>query len=147
VTDETVSELVADLVRDEGTGPMIRGRLMPYTDSTGHLTIGFGRNLEDRGISLEEAEMLLRNDLKDVQREMAEAFPWAMFLDPVRQRVLANMLFNMGLPKLQGFHSTLRAMKAGDYTTAADQMRRSLWYGQTKRRAERLVQMMQTGVG
>lgn len=146
MTEQTREQLVMDLVRDEGTGPMIKGRLMPYQDSTGHLTVGFGRNLEDRGLSLDEAEVLLHNDVKDTLRELNFALPWVADLDPVRQRVIANMAFNMGVPKLMEFRATLRAVKGGEYGVAAEGMKASLWFRQVKGRGVRLVEMMKTGV-
>lgn len=145
MTDQTREQLVKDLIRDEGTGPIIKDRLMPYEDTTGHITIGFGRNLGDRGISLHEAEFLLHNDVKDTLRELNEALPWLADLDEVRQRVVANMAFNMGVPKLLEFRTTLRAIKHHDFELAAAGMRTSLWYRQTKSRAERLITMMRTG--
>jgi lysozyme len=146
MTDQTREQLVLDLVRDEGTGPIHKDRLMPYLDSTGHLTVGFGRNIDERGISLHEAEFLLHNDVKDTLRELNERLPWVADLDPVRQRVLANMAFNLGVPGLLEFKRTLKAVKLGDYALAAEGMRESLWYRQVKSRGERLAVMMKTGV-
>lgn len=146
MTDDARAAWARDLIRDEGTGPIIKGRLMPYTDTAGYLTLGFGRCIELRGISLEEAHYMLMADMHDVLQEMAQAFPWALDMNDTRQSVLASMLFNLGATKLRTFHSTLGAMKAGDYVTAAAQMRQSLWAKQVKGRAVRLAQQMETGI-
>lgn len=145
MTDETKAAWARDLIRDEGTGPIIKGRLMPYTDTAGYLTLGFGRCIELRGISLEEAHYMLMADMHDVLQEMAQAFPWALDMNDTRQSVLASMLFNLGATKLRTFHATLAAMKAGEYLTAAWHMRNSKWYTQVKGRAVRLANQMETG--
>jgi lysozyme len=120
-------------------------RLEPYRDTAGKLTIGVGRNLTDRGISREEAEHLLDNDIREHSDQLFQALPWIASLDEIRQRVLLDMAFNMGVPGLLKFRNTLRAVKEGRYKDAAQGMEASLWYRQTTSRAQRLVQMMRTG--
>lgn len=145
LTDSDRAAWARDLIRDEGTGPIIDGRLMPYEDSEGYLTIGFGRCIELRGISMEEAHYLLMADQQDVIAEMEREFPWAAQMNSTRQRVLASMLFNLGLPKLRGFKRTLAAMEAGDYAEAARGMLASKWAAQVKNRAVRLAKQMERG--
>lgn len=135
----TRERLRAALVRDEGI------RLKPYRDSVGVLTIGVGRNLDDVGISAREAYYLLDNDIACAERECREAFPWFDALDPVRQDVLLNMAFNLGIVGLKGFVRTLAAVRRGDYTAAAKGMLASKWAKQVKRRAARLASEMETG--
>lgn len=146
MTERDKATLVADLMLDEGTGPMRHGRLLAYQDTVGVWTIGFGRNLQDRGLSMQEAHDLLNNDVEDVLDEMARVYPWALKMNAVRQRVLANMLFNLGLAKLSGFVHTLRAMREGRYQDAADGMLASKWARQVGKRAERLAREMATGI-
>jgi lysozyme len=129
----------AELTRDEGL------RLKPYRDTVGKLTIGIGRNLDDRGISEGEAAVLLDNDIGIVASELDRALPWWRGLDPVRQRVLVNMGFNMGVPGLLGFHTTLGLVQSGDYADAAAAMLESKWASEVGARAERLAAMMRTG--
>lgn len=157
MTPQDRASLTADLMLDEGTGPMRHGRLFPYFDCCGQpfrqcqcvrqgkLTIGFGRNIEDRGLSMPEAQHLLDNDIDDTLVEQGRTFPWSGVLNGVRQRVLANMLFNLGLTKLQGFTHTLTAMRERRYRDAAEGMRASKWYRQVGKRGERLAQEMETG--
>ena len=121
-------------------------RLKPYRDTVGKLTIGVGRNLDDRGITREESAMLLANDIAAEERELLRALPWVATLDAVRQRVLLDMSFNMGLVGLLGFKRTLATIQAGEYQAAAMMMLDSRWAKQVGRRAERLSRMMATGM-
>lgn len=120
-------------------------RLKPYRCTAGKLTIGVGRNLEDRGITREEAAYLLANDIAAEERELLRALPWVAKLDEVRQRVLLDMAFNMGVVGLLAFKRTLATIQAGDYQRAAAMMLDSKWAGQVGQRAERLSRMMATG--
>ncbi len=120
--------------------------LKPYKDSVGKLTIGVGRNLDDVGITDSEATLLLSNDIDKVVRGLDEIMPWWRKMNEVRQGVLANMAFNMGLHSLSSFTNTLRFMESGDYDLAARGMMNSLWAKQVGKRAERLAQEMESGV-
>jgi lysozyme len=120
-------------------------RLKPYRCTAGKLTIGVGRNLDDRGITREESAMLLDNDIRLLEIELFRALPWASALDDVRQRVLLDMAFNLGLPGLLQFKRTLEAIRTGQYQQAATMMLDSLWARQVGQRAERLARMMATG--
>lgn len=120
-------------------------RLKPYRDTVGKLTIGVGRNLDDRGLTRDESAMLLGNDIKAVETDLIRALPWVAQLDDVRQRVLLDMAFNLGVPGLLGFKRTLATIQAGDYEKAAAMMLDSKWAGQVGQRAERLSRMMFSG--
>jgi lysozyme len=120
-------------------------RLKPYRCTAGKLTIGVGRNLEDRGITAAESAMLLANDIAAVERDLQRALPWVTKLDEVRQRVLLDMAFNLGIVGLLNFKRTLAAVQAGQYQQAATMMLDSRWAGQVGKRAERLSRMMATG--
>ena len=124
--------------RDEGTGPAKLGRFLPYTDTVGKLTIGFGRNLSDNGISLAEADALLDHDIDSAIKDLVIRYPWFEALDPVRQAVLVNMAFNLGIVRLGGFKNTLAAIQRGDYAAGAIGMLESRWASQVGRRALRL---------
>ncbi len=67
-------------------------------------------------------------------------------MDEVRQRVIANMCFNLGIGTLLTFKNTLAAMQRGSYSVAAAGMKASKWYGQVGARAQRLCTAMETGV-
>lgn len=127
------------LLRDEGLV------LKPYHDSVGKLTIGVGRNLDDVGISTEEATMMLEHDIARIEREVMVTFPWSADLDDPRRGVLVNMAFNLGTRGLGGFRKALAAMQRGDWDSAATEMLASKWATQTGARAERLAQQMRSG--
>ena len=88
---------------------------------------------------------LLDQDLLNVYSDLDRNMPWWQTLSDVRQRVICNMCFNLGVSKLVGFRNTLAAMRQGDYVSAAQGMLNSAWAGQVGDRATRLAQMMRTG--
>lgn len=129
-------QLKFELRRDEGV------RLFPYVDSVGKTTIGVGRNLTDVGIREDESEFLLQNDITRVIAQLDLNIPWWRALGDVRQRVLVNMAFNLGVHSLLGFHKMLDAAQHGQYAEAADEMLNSQWAKQVGDRAKRLAAMM-----
>lgn len=131
--------LVRSLVQHEAL------KLFPYTDTKGKLTIGVGRNLTNVGISRIEAFYLLDNDIERAAIDLDRALPWWRAMDDVRQRVLCEMCFNMGLETLQTFTGALASMKRGEYGDTARHMLQSLWAQQVGHRANTLAQMMKTG--
>jgi len=141
--DDNDKLLMAELLRDEGFVSHA------YQDSLGYYTIGIGRLIDRRkggGITREEAEFLKRNDIARFKADLDKAAPWWRSLDPVRQRVMLNMTFNMGAGWVANFKNTAGAIEAGDYERAALGMLASAWARQTKTRAKRLAEMMRTGI-
>jgi len=132
-------QLTAQLKRHEGY------RRHPYRCTAGKLTIGFGRNLEDKGISEGEAETLLAGDIAEVRKELFRALPWLNGLPEVRQAVLINMAFNLGVLGLLQFRRMLKAVNQKDYDKAADEMLDSRWAEQVGNRATELAEQMRTG--
>jgi lysozyme len=120
-------------------------RKFPYKCTGGKLTIGIGRNLDDRGITEEEADHLLSNDIDDFEDRLTREIPWMVGLDPIRQRVLIDMAFNLGVPGLLKFKRTLAAIRGKEYDRAAGMMLDSRWATQVGQRAKRLSHMMATG--
>lgn len=120
-------------------------RLKPYADTAGKLTIGVGRNLEDVGISEQEAMFLLENDIGKAVAYCRQAFPWFNALCDSRQNVVASMAFNLGAAKLAEFKKMLAAIAKSDFETAANEMLCSAWAGQVGPRAVELAQMMRDG--
>ena len=120
-------------------------RLKPYRDTVGKLTIGYGRNLDDVGISETEAALLLARDLDTAESACVQAFPWFHGLDGVRQTVIVEMAFNLGLTRLLGFVNTLRAVSEHRFEAAAAGMLKSKWAQQVGRRARTLARRMRTG--
>lgn len=132
-----------ELRRDEGKANK------PYTDSVGKLTIGIGRNLTDVGISDATVYQMLDEDIKRSEHDLNVQIPWWTALTDARQRVLLNMVFNMGWGDgshgLSTFKNTLAAIHNAQYGTAADMMLKSKWAQQVGARADRLSEMMRNG--
>ena len=120
-------------------------RLKPYRCSAGYLTIGVGRNLEARGISREEAMVLLENDIAEAEAAARGFFPAFDRLEEPRQAVLVDMAFNLGAVRLGGFRRFRAALERGDFEQAAREMLDSKWAEQVGPRARRLAEMMRRG--
>lgn len=131
-------QLVEQLKLHEGT------RLRPYRCTAGKLTIGHGRNLEDRGISRAEAEYLLRNDIAQARQELEQIDAYRG-LDPVRQAVLIDMAINLGISRLNGFARMWAAIARQDFVRAAAEMLDSRWSHQVGARAWFLADGMLNG--
>jgi lysozyme len=127
-----------DLIQDEGL------RVKMYPDSKGVWTIGVGHNM-NRPISRNAALLILTDDMVATISDLNRCMPWWGSLDPVRQRVLLNMCFNLGIDRLASFRKMLSALQAQQYSIAAKEMLDSLWAHQVGARADRLAKMMETG--
>jgi lysozyme len=122
--------------------------LNAYQDHLGYWTIGVGRLIDKRkggGITKEESEYLLNNDISKVNAQLDANIPWWRKLDEPRQAVLQGMAFQMGIANLLGFKNTLRMIEAADYEAAGKGMLNSLWAKQTPGRANRMSKQMKTG--
>ena len=113
-----------------------------YQCSSGCLTIGIGRNIQSRGISEMEALYLLRNDIHECTLDLITIFPKWNDLSEGRKVALVDMRFNLGRSKFLEFEQMIKAIRAGNFTLAAQEMQRSRWYLQVGRRGERLVEMI-----
>jgi lysozyme len=148
MNNENLQKLIAELRRDEGV------RYSPYNDTKGIPTVGVGHNLNGKPLPAgwkyplndTQVNSLLDDDLEDVFHDLDRNLPWWTDLNDVRQRVIANMAFNLGITKLLGFKNTLVFMRQGKYNQAADGMLASAWATQVKGRAQRLADMMRKGV-
>ena len=130
------------LLRDEGKVPYC------YKDSLGFDSIGVGRLIDKRkggGLSDDEIELLLDNDIRKAEQQLAFRLPWTAQLDEPRKAVLVAMAFQLGMDGLLGFVRTLGFIKAGKYELAAQAMSQSKWATQTPARAERMAEQMATG--
>lgn len=131
-------ELRHQLERHEGRKSRI------YQDTLGKWTIGVGRNIEDRGLSQDEIDLLFDNDLKIAIGEIELYFPWVGKFTAARQRVYIDMCF-MGIKKFRGFKKMHLAAASGDFEKAADEMLNSLWATQVGERAHFLSGLMRLG--
>lgn len=120
-----------------------------YRCTSNALTIGVGRNIDPNkgGIGLSDDEILymLRNDIKRVYDELDSNLPWFKDLDDVRQDVLSDMCFNMGISRLLNFRKMLAAVELGLYDRASDELLNSKYAEQVKGRALKLARMMKEG--
>ena len=156
----TRDDFIKKLVAHEGL------RLEVYQDTLGIDTIGIGRNLEDRGITEQElsdlgipsiehvyengitevdAVYLATNDVEIVETELVRAHPCVDKLDSVRQLILMDMAFNMGVPRLCKFKNMWVAIHEDDFITAAKEMLDSRWANQVKSRSTKLAHAMHHG--
>ncbi|WP_284890576.1 glycoside hydrolase family protein [Burkholderia sp. lyk4-R2A-23] len=132
------AKLKAELTRDEDR------RYRIYTDTVGKVSGGIGRNLTDKGFRDNEIDLMYQNDIAETEAWLDRNLSWWSSLDPVRQRVMMNMAFNMQ-GKLLGFRKFLAAAQRGDWNVAATEMLDSLWARQVGDRAKRLASMMRSG--
>lgn len=134
------NKLIADLKRDEGV------RLHAYKCTAGKTTIGVGRNIDDVGITEEESDYLLDNDIHRVALELDRALPWWTDLNEPRQRALLNMTFNLGISGLLKFKNMIAALHEFRWDDAAEAALDSLWAKQVGARASRIANTFRTGV-
>ena len=153
-------DLIEKLIVAEGL------RLQVYKDTLGIDTIGIGRNLEDRGITKEEladldiptiehvyeygiteadAVYLAENDVQIVEEELVRAHPCVDRLDSVRQLIVMDMAFNMGVPRLCKFVKMWNAINEEKWEAASREMLDSKWARQVGRRAKILSDAMASG--
>ena len=136
----------------------------PYKDSAGIWTIGWGHNMQEpwsdnlksllgwparnlyvTGITGEEGDAILKDDVQNAIKE-CQTLPYWESLDNVRQAVVADMVFNMGKARFLGFHRLNLALAAGTYQAAGHEMKDSNWYDEVHPiRADKLIAMMITG--
>jgi len=123
-------------------------RLKPYVDTTGKLSIGFGRNLVGVGISESEADIMFANDFDKAVNLYRFKIPEAVqrHCNTARVEVLICMIFQMGLGGVLKFKRMLTAISVGDFECAAVEMIDSLWGRQTPNRAHELAGIMRSGV-
>lgn len=134
------AKLLNSLMSEEGK------RNKPYPDTQGKLTIGYGRNLTDIGISDDEAFYLLRNDLNRAMVAAAGESWWPAVADnDARSRAMVDMVFNMGIGGVRSFVNAISLLEQGKFADAANAFRDSKWAQQVGKRAVILTQMIEMG--
>ena len=134
-----IETLKQELTIDEGK------RSKPYVDTVGKTTIGVGRNLTDVGLSDDEIDMLLTNDINKSFSQLVVALPFVSTLSETRQRALTNMAFNLGINGLLGFKNTIVLLQTGKFDDAAKALLNSKWATQVGNRANRIALMIKEG--
>ena len=120
--------------------------LKPYECTAGKLTIGIGRNIEDNGITEQEAEILASNDVDYFYDKVCDLYGNALIgVESARVNVLVNMAFNLGMPRFEKFVKLQNAIAVKDYEQAAKEMLDSKWAKQVGNRAEVLAKQMILG--
>ena len=122
-------------------------RLYVYECTGGKKTIGYGRNLEDRGITEAEAESMLDSDIESTEEQLVSSFEFYQDLDDVRKAVLIDLAFNIGMAGLKGFKKMLIAIEEGDYSEAAIQLLDSRYAKQVPTRAMELARLLEGAQG
>jgi lysozyme len=150
--------LLEQMIRHEGL------RFVPYKDTVGKWTIGIGRNIDDkpltdrewahlghgrdftkRPLTKPEAIYLWKRDIAECVADLSQ-FPWWEPLNDVRQRALIDLRFNLGPSRFRGFSKMIRAIKAGDFDTAAAELLDSKWRTDVgSYRSNRLSDMLKLG--
>tara|TARA_R110000824_G_scaffold42444_1_gene124943 strand:- start:313 stop:786 length:474 start_codon:yes stop_codon:yes gene_type:complete len=133
-------------------------RSMVYDDATGktltkgstiigYPTIAVGRELSGMGLSDDEIDFLLENDVKRCIKEIErQKYSWWPGLNDVRKMVIVSQVFNMGLSRFRKFKKQIQALENDDYTTAGYEMRDSRWYSQNTSRVESLAVWFESGI-
>ena len=135
-------KLIAMLKRHEGV------ESHAYHCSENKVTIAVGRNVDKAGglgLSDDEVDYLLQNDINRVSGELNSEYEWFAGLDDVRQDAMIDISFNLGQTRLRAFKNALAAMAKGDWRAAADEFMDSRWSGQVGNRAKELTEMIRTG--
>lgn len=131
--------LIEQLKRHEGV------KHFPYLDTAQKWTIGAGRNLTDRGITIGTINQMLLEDISLVTTELDKAYPEWCELSENRQLVLANMTFNLGMPRYLTFERFWAALRQNQWELASTEMLNSRWARQVGDRAIELSEMMRNG--
>ena len=137
-----MGQLVDTLKRPEGV------RSHAYKCSENMITVGVGRNLDENGgigLSDDEIEYLLMNDIERCDAELRAAYDWYENLKKPRRDAMINMCFNLGLTRLRGFVKALEAMSREQYDVAADEFMDSRWAEQVGDRAVEVTELIRSG--
>ena len=142
-----MEKLLEMLRRHEGE-VKTNGRHVAYKCPEGYWTLGIGRNVDPEngiGLSDEEVNYLLENDILRVMQELASEYPWFSDLDDVRKDAMIDIAFNLGATRLRGFRRALAAMEAANYKEAATEFLDSRWAKQVGTRALEVTDMIASG--
>jgi lysozyme len=118
----------------------------PYRCPTGKTTIGYGRNLDDKGVSPAEAEALFLNDILECETDLRAIFthpPQSLTLS--RWEALMDMRYNLGAKGFRRFERMIQAVKDGQWEVAAEECLDSLYAKQLPKRAGRNADLLRDG--
>jgi lysozyme len=112
LNDGDIATLDAQLQSDEGFSQHL------YTDVKGKVSIGYGFNLTDEGLSLDESRAVLALRLQRYTIEMQYKYPWIFQFTPPRIRALINMYYNLGSFRFSEFVLMLGYLFANNFKGA-----------------------------
>lgn len=125
---------------------------VPKYDAKGFFCLGFGHDITKaecenypNGISWDDAEKLLEYDITIVKQNCAKAFDWLSGLSSIRQDVIFEMVYQMGIAGVSAFHGMISCIKNKDWSGSAEHMLASLWHSETPSRSEELANLMKNG--
>ena len=142
-----MEDLIEMLKRHEGE-VVTNGRHVLYKCSAGYWTLGIGRNVDVNGglgLSEDEVNYLLENDIARVIKELSLEYSWFSDLDQIRKDAMIDISFNLGATKLRKFVLALDAMAKADYKSASEEFLDSDWSRTVKGRSIELAKMIATG--
>ncbi len=117
-------------------------RLDLYKCTADKWTIGWGRNIQDRGISLDEAELMFKNDVYSAVRDLIGIFPNLHDMTENRRMVLVDMMFNLGYSRFREFKRFIAAVRCDDWIEAKLEMEDSVWFRQVGNRGKKLLKLL-----
>ena len=129
--------LVSNLKESEDSGFKTKG--FPYKDHLGYDTVGYGTLLP---LSEEECTLLLEHRLNNYIAEFDKKFPNLLGIDEIALDIVYEMSYQLGIPRFSKFKKMIKALEDRDYKSASEEGKDSLWYKQTRNRAERLMSSM-----
>lgn len=139
--ESPVNEGFRSVVYDDATGkPLKKGDTLK-----GNPTVGIGWDCADEPLPIELARMICRWQVTQIYQSFTSRLLWVNQLDEVRCRALANMAFNLGIPRLLEFQNTLQALKDGRWDDAAVEALNSRWAKEVGDRAKRIAEVFRTG--
>ena len=137
-----MDQLIEMLKRHEGM------KTHAYKCSEGKITVGVGRNIDKQGgigLSEDEIEYLLQNDIERVIVELSSEYEWFNSIDDVRKDAMIDIAFNLGITRLRSFKKALAAMESGDYKKASTEFLDSRWAKQVGGRALEISDILAVG--
>ena len=123
-----------------------------YLDHLGYPTFGIGHLVRKddpehgqevgTAVSADRVAEAFESDLEGVLSDCRKLYPNIDDLPEEAQQIIANMMFNLGYPRLSKFKNMKRCVDDRDWMGAGDEMMDSRWYNQVPNRAGRLVNRM-----